>query len=145
MKILVLNGPNLNMLGKREPEIYGKETLQDIEKKCIQKAKENNFEIDFKQSNHEGQLVDWIQESMGKYDALIINAGAYTHTSVAILDALKMLNIPIIEVHLSNIFQREDFRKQSYISLVATGIMSGFGSVGYLLAIEYLAIKNNLK
>ena len=145
MKILVLNGPNLNMLGKREPEIYGKETLQAIEKKCIQKAKENNFEIDFKQSNHEGQLVDWIQESIGKYDALIINAGAYTHTSVAILDALKMLNIPIIEVHLSNIFQREDFRKQSYISLVATGIMSGFGSVGYLLAIEYLAIKNNLK
>ncbi len=142
MKILILNGPNLNMLGKREPQIYGKETLKDIENKCLKKAKENDFELDFKQSNYEGQIVEWIQNSIGNYDALIINAGAYTHTSVAILDALKMLSIPIIEVHLSNIFQRENFRHTSYISMAATGIISGFGSAGYLLAIEYLAINN---
>lgn len=139
MKILILNGPNLNMLGKREPEIYGKETLDDIKKQCKIKAEKGRAKIDFRQSNLEGELVDWIQEAVvGNYDGLIINPAAYTHTSVAILDALKMLNIPIIEIHLSNIFQREEFRHKSYVSPVATGIISGLGSKGYLLAIEYL-------
>ena len=138
MKILILNGPNLNMLGKREPEIYGKETLDDIKKQCEIKAEKMGAKIDFRQSNIEGELVSWIQGAIGNFDGLIINPAAYTHTSVAILDALKMLNIPIIEIHLSNIFQREEFRHKSYVSLVANGIISGLGSKGYLLAIEYL-------
>ncbi len=141
MKILILNGPNLNMLGKREPEIYGKETLDDIKNQCEIKAKEKGAEIDFRQSNLEGELVTWIQNAIGNFDGLIINPAAYTHTSVAILDALKMLNIPIIEIHLSNIFKREEFRHRSYISSAATGIISGLGSMGYLLAIEYLLNK----
>ena len=138
MKILILNGPNLNMLGKREPEIYGKETLDDIKKQCEIKAEKMGAKIDFRQSNIEGELVSWIQGAIGNFDGLIINPAGYTHTSVAILDALKMLNIPIIEIHLSNIFQREEFRHKSYVSLVANGIISGLGSKGYLLAIEYL-------
>ncbi len=138
MKILILNGPNLNMLGKREPEIYGKETLDDIKKQCEIKAEKMGAEIDFRQSNIEGELVSWIQSAIGNFDGLIINPAGYTHTSVAILDALKMLNIPIIEIHLSNIFQREEFRHKSYVSLVANGIISGLGSKGYLLAMEYL-------
>ena len=138
MKILILNGPNLNMLGKREPEIYGKETLDDIKKQCEIKAEKMGAEIDFRQSNIEGELVSWIQSAIGNFDGLIINPAGYTHTSVAILDALKMLNIPIIEIHLSYIFQREEFRHKSYVSLVANGIISGLGSKGYLLAMEYL-------
>lgn len=142
MKILILNGPNLNMLGKREPEIYGKETLENIKNQCEIKAKKEGVEIDFRQSNLEGELVTWIQEAtIGNYDGLIINPAAYTHTSVAILDALQMLNIPIIEIHLSNIFKREEFRHKSYISLAATGVISGLGSRGYILAIEYLLNK----
>jgi 3-dehydroquinate dehydratase-2 len=136
MKILILNGPNLNMLGIREPEIYGKETIGDIKAKCEKKAKENNIEVEFKQSNYEGELVTWIQDAYKKFDGIIINPAAYTHTSVAILDALKAVKLPTVEIHLSNIFQRDEFRHHSYISLVADGIISGFGSNGYLLAID---------
>lgn len=136
MKILILNGPNLNMLGKREPEIYGKETLNDIKKKCEKKATELGINIEFKQSNHEGELVTWIQEAMGKFDAIIINPAAYTHTSIAILDALKTVNLPVIEIHLSNIYKREEFRHCSYISMVADGVISGLGFNGYLLAMN---------
>lgn len=139
-KILILNGPNLNMLGIREPKIYGTESLYDIKNKCVKKAEENGLEIDFKQSNYEGQIIEWIHDSISRYNAIIINAGAYTHTSIAILDALKIVNMPIVEVHLSNIFKREDFRHISYISLVADGVITGFGSNVYLLAID--AIKN---
>lgn len=142
MKILILNGPNLNMLGKREPEIYGKETLDNIKNKCEKKAKENKINIDFRQSNYEGELITWIQEALGNFDAIIINPGAYTHTSIAILDALKSVNIPTIEVHLSNIYKREEFRHKSYVSLFAEGVISGFGSNGYLLALESIISKN---
>lgn len=141
-KVLILNGPNLNMLGKREPEIYGHETLADIEKLCLKESKNLNIEIDFKQSNFEGNLIEIIQKSLGIYDAIIINPAAYTHTSIAILDALKSVNLPTIEVHLSNIFKREDFRKHSFVSLYANGVISGLGSYGYILAIR--AIKNIL-
>ncbi len=137
-KILILNGPNLNMLGKREPEIYGTHTLKDIEILCHNKSRELNFEIDFKQSNHEGQIIDLIQMSMDKYDALIINAAAFTHTSIAIHDALKLLDFPIIEVHLSNPKKREEFRHFSYIESIAETVISGEGANGYLLALEKL-------
>jgi 3-dehydroquinate dehydratase-2 len=136
IKILILNGPNLNMLGKREPEIYGNETLMDIETKLQKKARELDISIDFKQSNYEGEIVTWIQNSTNIYDGIIINPAAYTHTSVAILDAFKSIKLPIVEIHLSNIFQREEFRHHSYISMVANGIISGFGSNGYLLAMD---------
>jgi len=146
MKILILNGPNLNMLGKREPKIYGGETLDAIKTQCENKAKREGAEVEFRQSNVEGELVEWIQKAaVGKYDGLIINPAAYTHTSVAILDALKMLSIPIIEIHLSNIFKREEFRHKSYVSLVATGIISGLGSTGYLLAMDYLLTHKYVK
>ena len=134
--ILVLNGPNLNMLGTREPEIYGSETLADIERNMITHAKTLGYKIDFRQSNSEGELVDWIQQARGTTSALLLNAGAYTHTSVAIMDALQTIDIPIIEVHLSNIFQREKFRHHSYISPVATGVICGFGGKSYILALE---------
>jgi 3-dehydroquinate dehydratase-2 len=136
MKILILNGPNLNMLGKREPDIYGVETLQTIKSKCEKKADEFGIEIDFKQSNHEGELVDWIQVAPESFDGIVINPAAYTHTSVAILDALKAIRLPIVEIHLSNIFQREEFRQHSYISPVANGIISGFGADSYILGLS---------
>ncbi|NDF12327.1 MAG: type II 3-dehydroquinate dehydratase [Proteobacteria bacterium] len=140
-KILILNGPNLNLLGTREPEIYGKETLADIEKQCKALAKTLKLEVDFRQSNHEGELVEWIQEARKGFGGLIINAGAYTHTSVALRDALLALQIPIVEVHLSNLFKREEFRHHSYISAVAKGLICGFGGQGYKLALETFKAK----
>lgn len=137
--IVILNGPNLNMLGTREPEIYGKTTLADIEKICTEAAKGLGFTITFKQSNHEGDLVDWIQEAGKSAAGLIINAGGYTHTSVAIHDALKTVTVPIIEVHLSNIYQRESFRHHSYISPMAKAVICGLGSKGYIVALETMA------
>lgn len=137
--ILILNGPNLNMLGRREPEIYGHHTLSDIETLCQEKAKKLSLSVDFKQSNHEGQLVEWIQESIDQADGVIINAAAYTHTSVAIHDALKLLACPIIEVHLSDPKKREDFRHFSYIETLATEVISGQGADGYVQALKKLS------
>ena len=137
--ILILNGPNLNMLGVRQPEIYGKQTLADIEEGCTAYADSLGLEVDFRQSNIEGELVTWIQEAVGRFDGVIINAAAYTHTSVAIQDALKLLSVPVIEVHLSNIHQREAFRHHSYVAAVAQGMICGFGSRGYLMALDELA------
>lgn len=137
--IYVLNGPNLNLLGTREPEIYGAETLSDVENRTRAKAEALGHTIEFKQSNQEGELVDWIQQARNEACALVINAGAYTHTSVAILDALLATDIPCIEVHLSNIFQREEFRHHSYLSRASTGVICGFGAKGYELAIEAIA------
>lgn len=137
--ILVLNGPNLNMLGSREPDIYGSETLGEIESSCRKRAEGLNLEIDFRQSNGESDLVAWIQEAKDKFDGIIINAGAYTHTSIAILDALQIVDVPVIEVHLSNIFQREPFRQVSYVSRAAQGLICGFGANGYELALDAMA------
>ena len=139
LPVLIINGPNLNMLGVREPAVYGRETLADIEKRCATHAGRLGLTTDFRQSNLEGELVTWIQQARGTASALIINAGAYTHTSVAILDALKLLDAPIIEVHLSHIFRREAFRHHSYVSLVAHGMISGFGAHGYILALDAAA------
>ena len=133
--VLILNGPNLNLLGTREPEIYGSHTLADIEILCTKRAESLGLGIDFRQSNTEGELVDWIQAAPKGAAAIIINAGAYTHTSVALLDALRATDLPVIEVHLSNIFQREPFRRKSYISETAAGIICGFGAHGYELAL----------
>lgn len=137
--VLVLNGPNLNLLGNREPGIYGAETLADIEAACRKRAKALGLEVEFRQSNSEGKLVDWIQQADGVNAGLIINAGAYTHTSVAILDALLAFHAPVVEVHLSNIFQRDEFRHQSYVSKAASGVICGFGGMGYEMALEALA------
>lgn len=138
-RILILNGPNLNMLGRREPEIYGRGTLEDIEALCHEKGHELGFKITFKQSNHEGELVEWIQESLGLYDALIINGAAYTHTSVAIHDALRLLDFPIIEVHLSNPKEREEFRHISFIEPLAHSVFAGHGPQSYILALQRCA------
>lgn len=137
--LFVLNGPNLNLLGLREPEVYGVDTLADIEAACRDRASGYGFEIVFRQSNHEGELVTWIQEARTEADGLLINAGGYSHTSVAILDALKMLDAPVIEVHLSNIFKREGFRHHSYISGAAQGVICGFGLNSYLLGLDAIA------
>ncbi|MBM3537421.1 MAG: type II 3-dehydroquinate dehydratase [Alphaproteobacteria bacterium] len=137
--ILVLNGSNLNMLGVRQPEIYGRTTLSDIETACRERAAALGLEIEFRQSNHEGELVTWIQQARDNADGIVINAGAYTHTSLAILDALKVAELPVIEVHISNIHAREEFRHHSYISAAATGIIVGLGPQGYLLALDALA------
>lgn len=138
MKIFILNGPNLNMLGQREPDIYGTQTLDDIKKLCDDTAKKSGAKIDFRQSNHEGELVTWIQEALNKVDAIIINAGAYTHTSLAIHDALKLHQCPIIEVHLSDPETREEFRHFSYIAPLAAHIIKGEGAAGYTQAIEII-------
>ena len=138
-KILVLNGPNLNLLGTREPAIYGRTTLADIEAACRRRGGALDLEVEFRQSNHEGELVGWIQQARGTYKALIVNAGALTHTSIALLDALLACPTPSVEVHLSNIFTREPFRHHSYISKAVKGVICGFGSLGYELAIEALA------
>ncbi|NCC22714.1 MAG: type II 3-dehydroquinate dehydratase [Alphaproteobacteria bacterium] len=138
-RILILNGPNLNMLGRREPEIYGLRTLADIELMCRDAASNRGLVIDFRQTNHEGELVDWIQKSLGHYCGLIINAAAYTHTSVAIHDALKLLDMPVVEVHLSDPTTREAFRHHSYIEPVAARVIRGKGADGYVEAVEYLA------
>lgn len=134
--IYILNGPNLNLLGTREPEIYGRESLDDIDRACAAKARETGLAVTFRQTNGEGTLVDWVQEAGEKADILILNAGAYTHTSVALLDALKAIGIPAIELHLSNPHAREPFRHHSYVSLAASGIICGFGADGYLLALD---------
>ena len=137
--VFILNGPNLNLLGVREPSIYGRDTLGDVEERCTARAAALGLEIDFRQSNHEGQLVDWIQEARESADGIILNAGALTHTSVALFDALSAADLPIIEVHLSNIFRRESFRHHSYISLAANGVISGLGAQGYELALDAIA------
>lgn len=137
--IFVINGPNLNLLGQREPEIYGRETLADIEQRCLKAGQSQGLTIDFRQSNQEGEIVNWIQEARESASGVIINAGAYTHTSIAILDALNAVEQPVIEVHLSNIFRRDEFRKHSYISLAANGVICGLGSRGYDLAIAAMA------
>jgi len=137
--VLVLNGPNLNLLGTREPEIYGSDTLETIEAACQKRAQALGLAVEFRQTNNEGELVDWVQEARTDYQALIVNAGAYTHTSVALLDALLATEIPIIEVHLSNIHQRDEFRQQSYVSKAAEGMICGLGGIGYELALVALA------
>jgi 3-dehydroquinate dehydratase-2 len=139
--VLVLNGPNLNMLGKREPGIYGAQTLADVEALCRAAADDFGLSIDFRQSNSEGELVTWIQETLGTADGILINPGAYSHTSVAIYDALKAVALPVAEVHISNIHQREAFRHHSYVSAVAFGVICGFGTLGYRLALEAMAQK----
>ncbi len=142
-KIIILNGPNLNLLGEREKEKYGKVTLGDIENNCVDFSKKNNINLNLFQSNIEGELVDQIQKARNEQDGLIINAGGYTHTSVAIHDALKVLTIPVIELHITNIYNREDFRHKSLISKVATGIICGFGTDGYIMSLQ--AMKAYLK
>ena len=135
-KIIILNGPNLNLLGEREKDQYGAFTLKDIEKKCNDYSVQNNIKLSFFQSNIEGELVEQIQSARESHDGLIINAGGYTHTSVAIHDALKILKIPIIELHISNIYNREEFRHKSLISKVAKGVICGFGAEGYIMALK---------
>jgi 3-dehydroquinate dehydratase-2 len=137
--LLVLNGPNLNLLGTREPQIYGTETLAEIEQAARTRAEALGFGLDFRQSNHEGQLIDWIHEARGKASGIIINAGGLTHSSVSLLDALTASELPVIEVHLSNIHRRERFRQRSFISQVARGVIFGLGGIGYELAVEALA------
>lgn len=135
-EILILNGPNLNILGTREPEVYGSVTLEEIRAMSEIRAAELGLTIDFRQSNSEGDLIDWIQSAPKAAAGIIINAGAYTHTSVALLDALRGVNLPIIEVHLSNIFKRETYRHHSFVSQIANGLICGFGGQGYELALD---------
>jgi len=135
-KILLLNGPNLNLLGTRQPEIYGKLTLVQIKKKVLSLAKELGVEVDFRQSNNEGELITWIQQAAGKFAALIINPAAYSHTSLAMRDAISAVGIPTIEIHLSNIHKREQFRHHSFIAEVAAGQITGFGADSYLLGLR---------
>jgi 3-dehydroquinate dehydratase II len=145
MKILFLNGPNLNLLGQREPEIYGSTTLADIEKKVRQRAADLNAEIAFRQSNLEGELVSWIQEAKGKFDVIVLNAAAYTHTSIALRDAIAAVGVPSIEIHLSNVHAREEFRHKSLIAPVCCGQILGFGEKSYLLAVEAAVYVNEGK
>lgn len=137
--ILVLNGPNLNMLGVREPTIYGRDSLADIEAMCQERGEALGLGVDFRQSNFEGELVTIIQQARDSHDGIILNAGAYTHTSVAIRDALSVAELPAIELHLSNTYRREEFRHHSYLSGVVDGIIAGFGARGYVLALEAMA------
>ena len=138
--ILVLNGPNLNLLGRREPEIYGHETLDDVAAQCAEVAKGFGLNSELRQSNHEGELVDWIQQARQDVAGIVINPGAYSHTSVAILDALRAFDGPVIEVHVSNIHQRESFRHHSYVSLRADGVIAGCGVQGYSLAMQRIGV-----
>jgi len=137
-QILVINGPNLNLLGKREPDIYGSETLADIENKMKVKAEKSGYTLEFCQTNIEGEIINWIQDAHVNSAGIILNAGAYTHSSVAIMDALKAQDLPVIEVHLSNIFKREEFRHHSFISPASVGVICGFGSLSYMLALDAL-------
>ena len=137
--VLILNGPNLNMLGTREPKIYGAETLADVSDTCKAYGKKVGLNIDFRQSNSEGELVTWIQNALGIHEAIIINAGAYSHTSIAILDALLAVGLPVIEVHVSNIYRRDNYRHHSYISSAATAIICGLGTQGYTMALDAMA------
>ena len=141
--ILILNGPNLNLLGTRQPEVYGKTTLADVEALCREKAKTLGFDVAFEQSNHEGALIDLIHAAKGKHAGIVLNAGAYTHTSIALMDAIASVELPVVEVHLSNIPAREEFRHRSYIAPVALGQICGFGAQGYLMALD--ALKAHLK
>ncbi len=134
--VLILNGANLNMLGEREPDLYGKETLADIESACAKHAAGLGLDVAFRQSNSEADLIEWVQGAKKEAVGLILNAGAYTHTSIAILDALRLCGLPVIEVHLSNVFARESFRQQSYLSDVAVGVISGLGAQGYSFALQ---------
>lgn len=136
MKILFLNGPNLNLLGQREPEVYGRTTLADIEAMVRQRARELGVEVDFRQTNLEGELVTWIQKARGEFEVVVLNAAAYTHTSVAIRDAIAAAGLPVIEIHLSNVHAREEFRHRSLIAPVCVGQMSGFGPFTYVLAVD---------
>ena len=139
MKILVLNGPNINMLGIREPDIYGKSTYKDLQNMLKKWADENNVDLEEYQSNHEGDLIDKIQEAyFNKVEGIVINPGAYTHTSIGILDALKAVSIPTVEVHISHVNEREDFRKISYVGLIAKKTIAGYGLEGYIMALDYL-------
>lgn len=137
--VYVLNGPNLNLLGKREPHIYGVETLADVERACRARANELRLELHFYQSNREYELIDWIHEARGRAGGIVINPAAYTHTSVALLDALNAFEGPVIEVHVSNIHKREEFRHHSYVSLRADGVIAGLGTQGYTLALRRVA------
>ena len=137
--VLIINGPNLNMLGTREPSVYGYQTLGDIESLCQEEAEKLGLEIDFRQSNSESQIITWIQEAREAFAGIIINPAAYTHTSVAIMDALLASGLPVIEVHLSNIHKREEFRHHSYVSLAANGVICGLGGNGYALALQGIA------
>ena len=137
--IYVLSGPNLNLLGSREPHIYGTTTLEDVRGLCQTRARALGYEIEFRQTNHEGELIDWVQEARGSASALVLNPAGYGHTSIALLDALKTLDIPIVECHLSNPAAREEFRRSTYVSLAATGVVSGFGARSYELALEAVA------
>lgn len=140
MKVLFLNGPNLNLLGQREPEIYGSATLADIETQVRAQAASRGIEVDFRQSNSEGQLVEWIQNARGQVDVIVLNAAAYTHTSVALRDAISAVGIPAIEIHLSNVHAREEFRHRSLIAPVCKGLIAGFGSGSYVLALDAAGI-----
>ena len=143
--ILILNGPNLNMLGVREPSIYGRDTLSDISKMCAKRGKELGLAVDFRQSNLEGELVTWIQQARGKAAGIVINPGGYGHSSIALLDALQIAELPVIEVHLSNIHRRERFRHHTFTSQAATGVICGLGAQGYLLALDAIAALVNKK
>src|SRR5437588_4580980 len=136
MKILFLNGPNLNLLGQREPDVYGRTTLAEIEAKVRERAKKLGVEIDFRQSNLEGELVAWIQQAKGKFEVIVLNAAAYTHTSIALRDAIAAIGLPTIEIHLSNVHAREEFRHKSLIAPVCRGQIVGFGANSYVLAVE---------
>lgn len=137
--IAVLNGPNLNLLGTRQPEIYGSATLDDVEALCAETAEALGLAIDFRQTNGEGELVTWVQECRGRAAGIIINPAGYSHTSIALMDALKAVDLPVVEVHISNIHRREDFRHMSYVSKVATGVIAGLGVLGYALALRAIA------
>jgi len=145
MKVLFLNGPNLNLLGTREPEVYGRLTLADIEAQVRARATELKIEVDFRQSNLEGELVNWIQDAKGKFQAIVINAAAYTHTSVALRDAISAVGVPAIEIHLSNVHAREEFRHKSLIAPVCRGVICGFGAKSYILGLESSVYVTDLK
>lgn len=139
-RILIINGPNLNMLGTREPGIYGYDTLKDIERLCQEEAKSLGLKVDFRQSNIEGEIITWVQQAaLQGFTGVIINGGAYSHTSIALMDALLILEIPVVEVHITNVFKREEFRHVSFISPAAEGMICGFGSRGYALALKAIA------
>src|SRR5215472_3383995 len=145
MKVLFLNGPNLNLLGQREPEVYGRTTLADIEAEVRKRAAELKITVEFRQSNLEGELVGWIQQAKGKFDVIVLNAAAYTHTSIALRDAISAVGVPTIEIHLSNVHAREEFRHKSLIAPVCRGQISGFGAISYILALDAAVTVNVCK